>query len=264
MNSKALFFDIDGTLEMQGSPIVPSTIDALKRVKENGHRIFICTGRSRSMIFNSLVDGLGFDGVIGGCGTYCEYQKEIISNKELTREETDYIINVLKQYDVTYIFEGKVNLYYNDVPLQNKERLYVMQMIEAQIKERLLKVEEVNGSITANKFSCYVNSGDEDEVFQEFEHLYDSMRHRKNTAEFIPKGYNKATGIQEMCKYLQIDSKDTFAFGDSVNDVAMLDYCEVGVVMGNGSEIAKEHGNYITANIENGGIYQACKHFGLL
>lgn len=261
---KALFFDIDGTIEVQGTPIAQSTIDALKQVKENGHQIFICTGRSRSMISNSLIDRLGFDGVIGGCGTYCEYQKDIIFNKELTREETDHIVKVLKQYDVTYIFEGKINLYYNNVHVQNKERLYIMQMIQFQIKERLLKIEEVNGEIRANKFSCYVNSGDENKVFQEFQHLYDSMRHRKNAAEFIPKGYNKATGIQEMCKYLQIEQKDTFAFGDSVNDVEMLDYCEVGIVMGNGTEIAKEHSDYITTSIEEDGIYQACKHFGLL
>ncbi|MFI3201631.1 MAG: Cof-type HAD-IIB family hydrolase [Eubacteriales bacterium] len=263
MNKKALFFDIDGTLITHGVPIEKSTIEALKQVKENGHSIFICTGRSRSMVLDEFIDSVGFDGVIAACGTYCEYQKEILFNTELTRNETDFIMDILQKYDVTYIFEGKEYLYYNNVEMENTNQQYIIEMVKSEIKERLLKVEEVNGNIVANKFSCYINSGEEEVVYEEFSKLYSTMRHRKNAAEFVPVGYHKATGIQKMCEYLKILQEDTFAFGDSVNDIEMLDYCQVGVVMGNGTAIAKEHADYITTDIDKDGIYQACKHFKL-
>ena len=44
---KLLFFDIDGTLVDFGkSTMSPSTADALINSKQNGHMIFLCTGRS--------------------------------------------------------------------------------------------------------------------------------------------------------------------------------------------------------------------------
>lgn len=44
--TKALFFDIDGTLVSFKTHAIPaSTIEALKRAKANGVKIYISTGR---------------------------------------------------------------------------------------------------------------------------------------------------------------------------------------------------------------------------
>ena len=45
---------------------------------------------------------------------------------------------------------------------------------------------------------------------------------------------------------LGIDVKDTYAFGDSANDVDMLEFAGVGVAMGDGTDVAKEHADYVT------------------
>ena len=51
---KLLFFDIDGTLVDFGkSTMSPSTADALINAKQNGHMIFLCTGRSYNQIYPS-------------------------------------------------------------------------------------------------------------------------------------------------------------------------------------------------------------------
>ena len=50
-NRKLLFFDIDGTLLSEKTHTVPqSAKEALKKVKEKGHLIFINTGRPISTI----------------------------------------------------------------------------------------------------------------------------------------------------------------------------------------------------------------------
>ena len=51
--TKALFFDIDGTLvSFQTHEIPVSAVEALAAAKAEGHRIFIATGRPRIIISN--------------------------------------------------------------------------------------------------------------------------------------------------------------------------------------------------------------------
>ena len=48
---KAVFFDIDGTLLDNHAVIPQSTKVAIKKLKENGYLSFICSGRTRSFIY---------------------------------------------------------------------------------------------------------------------------------------------------------------------------------------------------------------------
>ena len=45
---------------------------------------------------------------------------------------------------------------------------------------------------------------------------------RRGLLEIVPKGYSKASGIEEICRVLSIAREDTYAFGDSTNDLDML------------------------------------------
>lgn len=55
----------------------------------------------------------------------------------------------------------------------------------------------------------------------------------------VPKGFSKGTGILKVCEMLGIDINDTYAFGDSNNDISMLKTVGHAIVMGNGTEEAK-------------------------
>ena len=45
-----IFFDIDGTLWDEKMQIPESTIPTIKQLQKNGHKTFLCSGRSRSNI----------------------------------------------------------------------------------------------------------------------------------------------------------------------------------------------------------------------
>ena len=47
---KAVFFDIDGTLWDDRMQVPKSTVLAIRKLRENGHYAFICSGRSRAAI----------------------------------------------------------------------------------------------------------------------------------------------------------------------------------------------------------------------
>ena len=77
---KLLFFDIDGTLvDFGASTMSPSTSDALIRAKQNGHMIFLCTGRSYNQIYPSLKT-FDFDGVVAAAGGYVTVGNDVIAH----------------------------------------------------------------------------------------------------------------------------------------------------------------------------------------
>ena len=66
MKQKVLFFDIDGTLiwSYGGIQEIPQGVQKeLKRLKEQGHKLFICSGRPKAMLDQKWWDGT-FDGIL--------------------------------------------------------------------------------------------------------------------------------------------------------------------------------------------------------
>lgn len=72
MTTKALFFDIDGTLVSFNTHEIPaSTVDALEQAKANGLKVFIATGRPRQLINNLSAISHLIDGYVTTNGAYC-------------------------------------------------------------------------------------------------------------------------------------------------------------------------------------------------
>ena len=84
------------------------------------------------------------------------------------------------------------------------------------------------------------------------------------TIEMVPKGFSKATGISALCRELNISLHDTVAFGDSSNDLAMLEAAGFSVAMGNASAELAARADYRTAPWDRGGVTQALEHLSLI
>ena len=65
----SIFFDIDGTLIDRYGVVEQSTIRAVDRLKENGHAVYINSGRTKVYIHNKELLEMPFDGMLCGCGT---------------------------------------------------------------------------------------------------------------------------------------------------------------------------------------------------
>ena len=82
--------------------------------------------------------------------------------------------------------------------------------------------------------------------------------------ECVPKGTSKATGIAWLCKYLGVPREETYAIGDSVNDLDMLAYVGHGIAMGNATQPPKEAAEFVTTDIHEDGIRNAMLHYHLI
>lgn len=67
---KILFVDVDGTLVDYENNLPDSAVEAIRRARKNGHKVYICTGRSKAEVYQNLWN-IGLDGMIGGNGSYC-------------------------------------------------------------------------------------------------------------------------------------------------------------------------------------------------
>lgn len=89
MNQKLIFFDIDGTLMGASRKVTEKNEEAIHELRKNGHKVFLCTGRSPASIDQSLID-IGFDGVVASAGSLVlinnEYVFENFINQYLLSE----------------------------------------------------------------------------------------------------------------------------------------------------------------------------------
>ena len=52
--------------------------------------------------------------------------------------------------------------------------------------------------------------------------------------------------------------------GDGENDIGMLQHCAIGIAMGNAADNTKKSADYVTDDIDEDGVYNALKHYGLI
>ena len=258
---KAVFCDIDGTLWDFHNQIPESTVTAIRTLRKNGHYAFICSGRSRAYIRHPDLFAVGFDGLVAGCGTHVELDGKRIYEKLIDRELAVHTVETVRSYGFRPILEGPEYIYMDDADFGND--IYG-QKLKRELGGQLVSIADHYGEWEINKLSCATNDSDREGCFAALEEHYTYLIHNSSVVECVPKGYTKATGMRKMCEALGIDRADTIAVGDSVNDLAMLEYAGVGIAMGNGSAEAKAAADYVTSELQDDGIYNAMLYFGLI
>lgn len=135
---KAVFFDIDGTLWDRMNYIPESTKLAIKKLRENGHLAFLCSGRSRGYIQNPELLSLGFDGIVSGCGTMIEYQNEIVFCRTLDPVIAERMICTVRKYGLRPILEGTEYLYLDEAEFGSDP---YGQKLKRELGERMRSIE---------------------------------------------------------------------------------------------------------------------------
>ena len=82
--------------------------------------------------------------------------------------------------------------------------------------------------------------------------------------EIIPRGFDKGSAIEKVVDYLGLSMKDTICFGDSMNDLQMIQTCHYSVVMANSNEKLKQYSDAVCESVEDDGIYHEFKRLKLI
>ena len=278
MNIKAIFFDIDGTLINFDGEFPESAKVALREAKKNGHKIFLCSGRSKCQIEDRLLE-FGFDGFVTASGAYVEYEGKEIFSSYMTEAQLKNLISFCEENQIIYMLQCTDATVSSRFCLDAMHQGFLARMKnkKASNLEKIFASERCDDNIVANASRylnaeklCYHNSKKEPEEveadlggeFQVTSMSFSEMQ--KTSGEITIRGVDKALGIQKMIEYLGIDLADTVAFGDGPNDYEMMEYVATGVAMGNASDDLKSLASLVTTAINDDGIYNGMKKLGLI
>ena len=102
---RAVFIDVDGTLCDSRQRVPGSAVRALARVRERGHRLFLCTGRSVPEIYPRFFD-LGFEGIVGGAGGYAAVGDTVLLDERMPAEHVRVLTALWEDLDAFYVWQG--------------------------------------------------------------------------------------------------------------------------------------------------------------
>lgn len=256
---KAVFFDIDGTLVSFKTHRVPdSTVKSLELLRAKGVKVFIATGRQLHSI-NNLGD-LTFDGYVTLNGGYClAGESEVIYKRSIAEEDIESLLHYLKHvesFPCAFVMEDDIFLNYKSEAVEEIFRLINFP------EPRARPFPDLSGK-TVYQLIAFFSEGQEERIMSVLPHC-EATRWNPLFTDVVPAGSTKAVGIDKMIAHYGIALDETMAFGDGGNDRSMLRHAAIGVAMGNAGEEVKQDADYVTASVDDDGIYKALKHFGVI
>ena len=270
---KLIFLDIDGTLTPAGSNVPPaSALEAVKAAREAGHKVFLCTGRNPAMLAPVLE--YGFDGAVAGAGGYVFAGDEVLYDCPMTPEQFETGMRLLGEQGVFRTIEAK-DATWGDEDLGdflaqagegNSELVRWRKALAEQLN--ILPMKEYDGRpVYKIVFMC--RTADQlqparDALEAEFNFVVqDVAAHNCLNGELINRQFDKGRGVRIVAEHYGCDIADTIGFGDSMNDLEMIETVGYSVCMDNGSPALKEMSDLVCPSVEEDGLAWAFKKLGL-
>lgn len=281
MDRKVIFIDIDGTLTEPGSNIPPaSALKAIKAAQANGHLVFLCTGRNCGMLLPLLK--YGFDGAVASSGGYIQFGDEIVYDCPMTEEQRDRALKVLRKNGVFCTVESREGSYTDEGFKEflrkkgaeggNSELLRWREQVEKSLN--ILPMQEYKGEPVYKIVIMCQSRGQLVEPQRELdadfhfciqeEDAFAAYNDGLINGEIVNRRFDKGKGIERVCGFLGIGMEDTIAFGDSMNDVEMIEKAGLSICMENGSSKLKSLADEVCPAVTEDGLYRAFEKHGLI
>lgn len=275
-NIKLVVVDIDGTISGDANQVNDAVKQAIKAAQAKGVKVAIATGRMyRSAVrFHELI---GSDmPLISYQGAFIKDPKtdELVGHWPVELEQALSLLDDLGEF-ATHD-KLSIHIYVND-------ELYVRKMTpQTKFYAERSKVEvNVVGNLrefltrtsTENPPTKILALSDTAELITEMlrvlkgRYTPQQLYLTKSVATFFEATNpiaNKGTAVKHLAEnILGFDRSQVLAIGDNFNDLEMIEYAGIGVVMGNGAEGLKPLGDWVAPSVEDDGVAVAIEKFVL-
>ncbi len=274
MNKKLVFLDIDGTLTSPGSNTPPeSAMRAVQMARAGGNMVFLCTGRNPAML--SPVLALGFDGAVACAGGYVFAGDEVLYDCPMKKEDFEAGMRLLKENGVFRTIEAK-DATWGDEDLGdflagagdgNSELIRWRKALAEQLN--ILPMREYDGRPVYKIVIMCKEMKQLEAAKAALEHNYnfvvqDLAARGCLNGELISRQFDKGKGVRIVAEHFGIPLENTIGFGDSMNDLEMIETVGYSVCMDNGSPALKAKSDMVCPAVEEDGLYQAFEKLGLI
>ena len=257
---KIISFDLDMTLLDHKTWKIPESAMEAVRLLRKKHIIVIASGRNMDNEMSVMYrDMLQPDAIIHMNGTRVEAEGEVLYEHLMDKGR----LKRLLEYGETHGISLGANIDGVDYYI-NPDAVVHHDIVRWGVSERNFgdgwKLMEMPVRTLA-----YIGGPERiGELEAEFPDIKFPMFSGKMGADVVEQESSKARGLLRLCDYYGIDRSQTVAFGDSMNDYEIIREAGLGIAMGNANEELKAVADYVTDDIDKDGIWNACRHFGLI
>lgn len=269
-DSAVLFFDVDGTLtsfdpddmtDKDFSAVRPSqtVVEAFHRLRDTGHKAFICTGRPLWLIADSL-RALDPAGVVAMAGATLEIEGRVVHEDCFDEDVVEELARRIAVAGGEALFETN-GATYSLEPVGVEQSFLLGAGVVHGVDQMRVDGRLRVGKVCLNAPNLARVANDDGFIERNFELCNTGGQNR----ELSPKGIDKGVGVARALEYLgRAGNARTFGFGDSGNDLGMLAAVETAVAMGNAMPEVKAVADYVTDDVAHDGTVTAMRHFGLI
>ena len=265
---KLLFLDLDGTLLNCTKEVPEENRKALEEARAQGHKVILCSGRPLSAM-QDLISDLDLNGP--GCYVVSYNGGQIYD----TYEQKTLYINPLEKEEVVLLFEEAardgihVQTYSSDYLLvkeiDRETEFYTKTTgirckpdsgLPYSLEELPVKVllSDLDGRQRLEKFR--------QRMAPQLEGKIDMFYSSDQFLECVRTGVNKGSAVQWLAGYLGVPMENTYAAGDSENDLPMIQAAAHGCAMANAEMCVKDAASYITENdCDHAGVAEIIRRF---
>lgn len=272
---KLIFLDIDGTLTEPGSNTPPeSALTAIRKTQEKGNRVFLCTGRNYAMLKPLLQ--YGFDGMVASAGGYVTIGNEVIYDHPMPQEEFQKAIEVLHRNGVFCTAEAKDATYGDenlgeflaDAGSDNSE----IERWRKALSESL-NIQPMREYDGAPVYKIVIMCQKAEQLLEarallekQYEFCIQEVDAHGNcqNGELINRAFDKGKGIRRIAEALNVPIEEVYGFGDSMNDLSMIQTVGTSVCMANGAEALKQISDLVVPSVGEEGLYKGFLQLGLI
>ena len=270
MDIKIIATDMDGTLlDPKGQLDLTRLEKILDRLDQRGVRFVIATGnevhRMRQLL-EHLADRVVLVVANGA---------RIFENDKLIQAQTwddamvDRALAHFKgrecqdQFVVTAMNGGFVK---EGTVFTELDKFMTPEMIE-KLYQRMQFVDEFDSNLFGGvlKMSMVVGEERSDSVLQEINDLFDGHVRAVSSGygciDILQDGIHKAWGLEELLKRWNLKPEQIMAFGDSENDIEMLELAGISYAMENAEEAVKRVATEVAPANSQAGVYQVLENW---
>lgn len=248
MEKHLLLFDLDDTLLRSDKTISERTLCSLRRCREKGNLIGVCTSRSEQNCLTFL-SALSPDILISSGGAVVKHREQYIYTAEFTEVETNRIIALARSIcgsDCEITVDTLMHHYWNyktDPNIEDSSWGETIYTDYRDFHERGLKIcVEIFQPAAARELARRLPECD-------CIKFYDGCWYK-----FTKKEATKENAIKKACSSCNIPLENITAFGDDLADIGMLKLCGTGIAMGNALPEVKAAADLVIGCNDNDGI----------
>lgn len=262
---KLVAIDLDGTLlSADHETITRRTVDALRAAQDAGIQLVISTGRMYGNIPEAVREACKTDYVISsnGAAVWDTRTGAIVYSRPIRYAKAGQIIGLLNREHVYYEMYYQGASYADSSCYDAINRDLLPPWYEKRIRVHSKPVDNalnfaVVGKRDIEKFNIpFLKEETYRRLWNEIAALggLELVSSLENNIEVNAAGADKGDALMHLCNQLGIDRTEVMAFGDSGNDLQMLDYAGVSIAMGNATPHVKTLAGYICPSNEEDGV----------